>query len=595
MLLLYLVWMFGMNGMNGLDIHQISDGIIVTKGDNMSVIAGEWTLLLTIHGDGITRGLATHADLVNRARSIWRKANAQNNSMFLTADRKTLMKAKVGLVINTRRNLNYNVSPDRDRRGVLDFVGTGLNWAFGTATQAQVDALQGAVDAAAVSQRAIVHNVKELITVVNQTQREGIDTSRKVQVLSIAYDRFVRAENDRWSRFDHNTRLLILEEYINTLLWLDTAIWKSLDRIQMLHRSLRAGALTEELCPESLLPEISKLAAAHGLKSLNANWYYENVVVEPLMIKNGLMTFKVTLPYTDDNIYQRYNIRTFAVPLDSHGSRARATVQPDIAIQTTNGLWFVPTSCQGHRPQLCRTGPRWRDAYPCERGLITGHQPDRKLCTIITSNSTATTAVELREGVFVLQTLGESVRLACKGHPQEQTTLDRGIYRLKLDEGCTLSGGRWALHGIIRRYLTASADIRPLDVPRLDILALMRARPVINDTPTIDLNFDNKYKYVPNYVKMHDDNDGYPEDLVGHHLSWAAVGLIILLLCGFVYVAVWLYRRRLKIGFFFKDALLDKVQTKRVKTAVKYDTKEPEVIKVIKDVESATGEITETV
>ena len=169
MIMFYLlVWMLGVNGMNGLSFDKLDDG--VTKGDNMSVIEGEWTLLLTIHEDGIVHGLKTHADLVNRARDIWSIADAQNTSMFLTADRKTLMKAKVSLVINARPALTYNVSPNRDRRGILDFVGTGLNWAFGTATQAQVDALQEAVDAAGATQHAIVHNIKELITVVNQTQ-----------------------------------------------------------------------------------------------------------------------------------------------------------------------------------------------------------------------------------------------------------------------------------------------------------------------------------------------------------------------------------------------------------------------------------------
>ena len=121
------------------------------------------------------------------------------------------------------------------------------------------------------------------------------------------------------------------------------------------------------------------------------------------------MTFRVTLPYADGDVYQRYEICTFDVPVDAMGSRARATVQPDIAIQTTSGLWFVPTLCQGHRPQLCRAGPRWRDAYPCERGLITGHEPDRETCKIVITNNTDTTAVELSEGTFVLQTLGENV------------------------------------------------------------------------------------------------------------------------------------------------------------------------------------------
>ena len=43
--------------MNGLDIRPISDGIIVTKGQNISIIEGEWTLLLTIHENDVSNGL----------------------------------------------------------------------------------------------------------------------------------------------------------------------------------------------------------------------------------------------------------------------------------------------------------------------------------------------------------------------------------------------------------------------------------------------------------------------------------------------------------------------------------------------------------
>ena len=585
-----LVWMLGVTGMNGLDIRPISDGIIITRGQNISIIEGEWTLLLTIHENDVSNGLDAHKELVNRAKEIWNLVDRQNISLFLTENRKALMKSKIGLVVGADPELDYNVTPVRDRRGVLDFVGTGLNWAFGTATQAQVNALQNAVDKARTSQQAIVHNVKEMITVINQTQREGIDTRRKLLTMSESFNRFVQSENDRWHRFDHNTKWLMMEEYVNTLLWLDTAVWKGINRIQALHGFLRAGDLTEELCPMSLLRKISRLAADHGFRPLPTSWYYENIRATPLTINDGVMTFQVVLPYIDGQVYRRYDMRAFAVPIDDVGSRARVDVQPDVSMNTADGYWFVPTMCTGRRPQLCRAGPRWKDAFPCERGLITGHEPDRRDCVLIPTRTNVTTAQELREGVFILQTLGENVRLACKGLRQEQTTLDRGIYWIRLDEGCTLSGGRWALHGIIKRYFTASTDIQPLDVPRLDIEAIMRARPVVNDTiPTIDLHFDNNpYSYVPKYESM---DDGYPEVLIAHHLSWTAIGLIILLCILGIIGGVWLYRRRQKIKFFFADALLTKVQTKRVKKVIKYNTEQPETINVIEDVERATGDL----
>ena len=312
------------------------------------------------------------------------------------------------------------------------------------------------------------------------------------------------------------------------------------------------------------------------------------------MIKEGLMTFRVTLPYADNDIYQRSAIQTFEVPVDAVGSRARATVQQDIAMQTASGYWFVPTRCQGHRPQLCRAGPRWRDAFPCERGLITGHTPDRDMCQITVTSNNETSAQELSEGTFILQTLGENVRLACTGRAQEQATLDRGVYAITLGEGCILSGGRWALHGILRRYLSATASIKQLEVPRLDLMAIMWALPVANDTmPTVNLDFNIKEQYKPNYMSMN-DNDGYPEAIIGHHLSWTAIGMITILCILCTCVWIWVFRRRFQIRFFFKDALrgarLAKLRGQGPDHSIKYSVKEPESV-IIDPIDTENHEV----
>ena len=219
MFLLYLVWILGINDvMNALEFDQMRDGIIVSHGKNIGIIEGEWTLLLTIHEDGVDHRMVTHLELVGRARELWAGViNGQSLSTFFTEQQKALMRAKVDLVVGAHRELRYNLTTRRDRRGVLDFVGNGLNWAFGTAMQSQgsIDKLQHAMDTARASQHAVVHNVQELITVVNQTQMQGEDTRLKLAMLSRTYDLFVKSEGDRWKRYDENTKLLMMEEYID--------------------------------------------------------------------------------------------------------------------------------------------------------------------------------------------------------------------------------------------------------------------------------------------------------------------------------------------------------------------------------------------
>ena len=198
--------------------------------------------------------MSTQFELLKRARKVWAGViDGQSLSSFFTEQRKALMHAKVDLVVGAGRELQNNITTRRDRRGVLDFFGTGLNWAFGTATESQVEQLQPAVDQARTSQHAIVHNIRELITVVNQTQMQGEDTHLKLETLSGSYDHFVNNEGDRWGRYKENTKLLMMEEYINSLLWLDTAVWRELNKLRDLQQALCAGRMTEALCPTSLI------------------------------------------------------------------------------------------------------------------------------------------------------------------------------------------------------------------------------------------------------------------------------------------------------------------------------------------------------
>ena len=303
------------------------------------------------------------------------------------------------------------------------------------------------------------------------------------------------------------------------------------------------------------------------------------------------MTFGITLPFINTRLYQRYQITTFAVPMNDMGLRARVQVENDITLDTQDGYWFVPTLCVGHRPQLCRAGPKWKDSYPCERGLVTGHLPDREQCVIISTTTNKTTAQEVSEGQFVVQTLGEDIKLACHGRDQEQATLMRGIYSFLIGEGCVLSGERWALHGLVRRYLTAKARVKSIKIPPFDLAAVVDRQSRNNAMKEYQVHLDLPMNSMsePHWQSM--DNDGYPEVVIAHHLSWTAIGFIVILCILCIITAVWLYRRRQKIRFFFADALLTKVKARQMKMAVKYDTKEPEVIKLGENVESATGEV----
>ena len=51
-----------MTQVNGLKFATLPDGIIVSNGENISIIEGEWTLLLTIHESGVRHRLDAHTE-----------------------------------------------------------------------------------------------------------------------------------------------------------------------------------------------------------------------------------------------------------------------------------------------------------------------------------------------------------------------------------------------------------------------------------------------------------------------------------------------------------------------------------------------------
>ena len=134
------------------------------------------------------------------------------------------------------------------------------------------------------------------------------------------------------------------------------------------------------------------------------------------------------------------------------------------------------------------------------------------------------------------------------------------------------------LQGVIQRYITATTHTHGVAVTPLDIAALLQENIMDNDTFQVHLDLEDTNKnYVPKYESM-EDNDGYPELVIAHHLSWTAIGLITILCILSILGGVWLYRRRVKIRFFFADALMAKLKTQKEAKEVKYATNDPEAV-----------------
>ena len=249
--------------------------------------------------------------------------------------------------------------------------------------------------------------------------------------------------------------------------------------------------------------------------------------------------------------------------MNESGLTVQVMVESDIAVHTTEGYWFAPHNCKGWNPELCRTGPLFKNsAYVCERGLITGHAPDSSTCKLKRGRLVQTQAEEVSPGYYVLRTIGEVYQLACKGKRQVQESLQIGTYTIHLHGDCVLSGERWRLKGEIRKFANATANIVKIPVIELDLKEMTPKgwfSSVINNTgyDTVEINHNDLNDYVMNdFLPMDIDDNQYTYHYVqgSHHLSWINVFIIVVICIVIVVIGVYAWRKRDKIRFFLADA-----------------------------------------
>ena len=129
-----------------------------------------------------------------------------------------------------------------------------------------------------------------------------------------------------------------------------------------------------------------------------------------------------------------------------------------------------------------------------------------------------------------------------------------------------MSGRRWELNGLISRFLSATANLTHLRIARLDLSKLL----MTNTSSELDVSRylveglnDTEPLQSPTWANMN-TNDGYPEAWIGHHVSWTNTIIIIVICIGLICVGGYIYKRREKVKFFFKDALLNRASKSKI-------------------------------
>ena len=532
------------------EINPIIDGVLVTGGEETLGHIASWTVLVTLDVpkeqielldklNTFQSTLAKHDRISNITKSIWQQR-----------------------ITDIKTTINDTPVPQRNRRGLINFIGVLSNKLFGTATEDEVSETRKQIESVGKQNKRVVNVVKDLMTIVNQTHEHSKQVNQHIEslehyVLKVA----IEIQKSQNTTEEQNARYDVLDATLKTdralaLIEATHNMWlRQLDTYNRQRAALELGYLTEDILPVRNLRQIIANSKRSHLHAPPLNWYYSHVHIQPLWQDDKILVFRANLPLTDQFTYLRYHIRSWAIPGNSSEFKTQLQVPKDIAFHTETGGIFEPTSCLGARPSICRTGPVYdRSKMQCARGIVTGETRLRSHCLItITRGNTdnISTVQELSPGEVTISTDGENMSLVCAGQAEKRIRLSGGLYILKLPSRCRINGQGWTLTGMARRSIQSTVSLPVIQIAPFNLTTAITEKSIESHLNSPHWAVLAKVKNIKLSSLNVDPNQDYGIiwGTSKHSILWTIVGILILVIVIIVIVLVLQqFIRRRRVG-----------------------------------------------
>lgn len=528
----------------------VGNGVVISAPKDLRIIHGQWGVVIVLQTQD--RNLAAERKALQVTA---RRVLALLPSRTVIWRRYRILRYQLQMLIQDEDPL-FNLSPSRQKRGLLDFIGDASKALFGTATEDDIRSVRRSIAKIRRTNQHIAHFASEFKTVIDHTVKQQNITMVRVEHMAEVLKDVRNLTLDLHRRRAQHDQYDWALERVLYLQHVDAELSRQAMELRRLIEDLERGRLTEVLLPPTILDGILQgyRAAFPGSQPLPRLWYYQNIAVRLTLAEAGQYVYTATLPAAGTDDYFRYALTSFPVPLDTFGNRRRIVVRPDIGYNTKTGDVFVPERCMGTDPVVCTPTVIYNDdRYACEQGLIAAYNEDKKKCEIVTSRGNGSLLFEI-SGTLILMTPGEEVMRSCPGAEPVKMRLQYGTFRTILTAGCVVTGEGWERTASRRAELNGTLTLNNQrwdewlgPIPTVPGIILPTVPPFVN-TPDI------VYSVEPIHLNEDDIEEyydyGYNQAEVGHHLSWSAIGLIIVIIICVCALAKWLYTRRANIMFY---------------------------------------------
>ena len=439
------------------------DGMVVTTGEDVHAVTSYWKLVVTLDKPPPPTDVLENA---KRLLTATQKLNLTEEfkTSWLSRIHNCVYRLKslpeIRNAIRTRRRGHARV-----RRGLFDFIGHVSRALFGTATEEEVQETKKMVERVSLENEAVVHLVKELVTVVNKTRESAIANRDRLNELARRQN-YMYAFLGRLSQSDYWTtveiqRLKVKLEVDRILEDLELMTNAYCDAHLVYHfqrGALEWGRLSESILPLRHLEQILNEGKGQNMVSISPiEWYYRYCEVEPLWSTDKTLAYRVSIPFIESKQYIRYSVESFPIPLnDSELRTAQLDVQGSYGYDTITGDMFSLEKCVGKTPMVCDASVVYNNqGMKCARGIIGGDSNNRNTCPVVITKrpgQTLVTSVGLNN--YVIVSWGEKVVKYCEGMPEYKFDMLMGVNHVSIKAQCTLTGTSWKLVGV-RTHLRA--------------------------------------------------------------------------------------------------------------------------------------------
>jgi hypothetical protein len=465
----------------------IPNGILISESsDNVFMCKHTWRVFVSVRKPVTPRGYRSQADKILKLINSAYNKNDKSASMISKYEKdnrilKIIHALRIFKVVNrpveyanthNKKNTKKNKKPNkkskkkgksREKRGLFNFIGRGLQSLFGVATENDVMEVKRLLAFTYTGQKQVRHNVNNLTTVVNRMQYDIRFSRRALNVNINNVNRLFAFQyniNSTISLILNDLRRKDFLRIIDNLISDFSAVTHRFKHLMELYSrrrtSLENGRLSHDLMPLSYLNEIERSLNKTWYLITPKEWYCQFSTLIALDLQGDLL-YRVDLCIIDNMNYIEYAINCFAEPVKGTNSTLKMRIEsPHVTLETSTGLFSNPRDCVGINPRVCRSNIYLKpDLMPCIASVIL--QKKYNLCAIqITQTSDKQSIVyEFTGKHFVVCTFGENLEIFCKKRATQYHYLTPGCHIL-FPDNCIVESSGWKILsiGITTSYIT---------------------------------------------------------------------------------------------------------------------------------------------